>query len=88
MKTSKIAIVTLLFIGLSGCADTVTNVYQYTDVGFFHGLWHGMIMPFAFIVSLFNDGVAIYAANNSGSWYDFGFIVGVNVLWTIEFRKG
>ena len=88
MKNLQITTLTLLLIALSGCADTATNVHQYADVGFFHGLWHGMIMPFAFIVSLFNDDVAIYAANNSGSWYDFGFIVGAHVLYNIKFNKG
>jgi hypothetical protein len=28
--------------------------------GFWLGLWHGFILPFAFVVSLFNDKVSIY----------------------------
>ncbi len=44
--------------------------------GFFYGLLHGFITPISFIASLFRDNVAIYAVNNSGGWYDFGFLLG------------
>jgi len=45
--------------------------------GFWTGLWHGIICPLTFIVSLFDDDVAIYEINNNGGWYDFGFLIGV-----------
>ena len=45
--------------------------------GFWMGLWHGIIAPIAFIVSLFSDHVRIYASPNSGLWYDFGFMIGI-----------
>jgi hypothetical protein len=28
-------------------------------------------------VSLFSDGVRIYALPNAGRWYDFGFMLGI-----------
>lgn len=46
--------------------------------GFLGGLWHGLILPITFIVSLFNPNVRIYETNNSGRWYDFGFIIGAS----------
>ena len=46
--------------------------------GFWAGLWHGLIMPFTFFVSLFDSGVRIYEANNNGRWYEFGFIIGAS----------
>jgi hypothetical protein len=46
--------------------------------GFWAGVWHGLIVPIAFIVSLFNPNVRIYEKNNRGRWYDFGFIVGAS----------
>jgi hypothetical protein len=46
--------------------------------GFWDGLWHGLIMPITFIVSLFNAGVRFYETNNNGKWYDFGFLIGVS----------
>jgi hypothetical protein len=46
--------------------------------GFWAGLWHGLISPITFLVSLFNPGVRIYETNNRGRFYDFGFIIGVS----------
>ena len=46
--------------------------------GFLAGLWHGLILPITFIVSLFNMNVRVYETNNSGRWYDFGFLVGAS----------
>jgi hypothetical protein len=42
------------------------------------GFWHGLILPIAFIVSLFNPKVRIYETNNRGRLYDFGFILGAS----------
>jgi len=47
--------------------------------GFWLGLWHGMIFPITFFVSLFNHEVGVYAAVNSGAWYNFGFFLGLAV---------
>ena len=44
--------------------------------GFWLGLWHGLISPITFIVSLFNSQVNIYEVRNNGNWYDFGFVLG------------
>ena len=44
--------------------------------GFWAGYWHGMIMPIAFIVSLFNPDVGIYETHNTGKGYNFGFVLG------------
>jgi hypothetical protein len=45
--------------------------------GFLFGLIQGFIAPLTFIISLFVDNVAMYAVNNSGGWYNFGFLLGV-----------
>ena len=45
--------------------------------GFLGGLWHGLIAPIVFIVSLFVAGASIYETNNNGRWYEFGFILGI-----------
>jgi hypothetical protein len=49
-----------------------TKVY-----GFWNGLWHGIIAGISFIGSLFNHDIAVYAVNNNGGWYNFGFLLGV-----------
>ena len=46
--------------------------------GFWAGLWHGLICPIVFIVSLFNPAVRIYEVNNRGRLYDFGFLIGAS----------
>lgn len=48
--------------------------------GFWLGLWHGIIAPFTFVVSLFSDTVSLYEVNNNGNWYNFGFILGAGVF--------
>jgi hypothetical protein len=67
---------------LSGCADTVTfqQAATHASVGFWHGLWHGLILPFAWLVSLFDPEVAIYAIYNNRGWYNLGFVLGAGAL--------
>ena len=48
--------------------------------GFWAGLWHGLICPIAFVVSLFTPAVRMYEVNNRGRLYDFGFLIGVSVV--------
>jgi hypothetical protein len=45
--------------------------------GFWPGLWHGIIAPVTFVISLFTDNVSMYEVNNNGNWYDFGFFFGL-----------
>lgn len=80
MMKNLFFVATLLL--LSGCADQVVfdTVNAPESVGFWYGLWHGMILPFAWFVSLFDDSVAIYAIYNNGGWYDFGFFLGLGGL--------
>lgn len=68
---------------LSGCASAVSVDACVSDppYGFIGGLLHGVIAPFSFIASLFMENVAIYAVNNSGGWYDFGFVLGAGILF-------
>ena len=75
---------TAIMMLLSGCAD-VTNVQDCIPAGehtygFWGGVWHGMIQPFSFIGSLIWDDVAVYARNNNGAWYDFGFVGGFGLM--------
>lgn len=53
------------------------KVPHASPAGFWAGLWHGIICPITFIVSLFSSGVRIYETKNRGPLYDFGFIIGV-----------
>lgn len=63
---------------LAACAHQ-PGVGPYIEApGFFHGLLHGIIAPFAFAGSIFTD-VRMYAWPNRGVWYDFGFLLGIGV---------
>jgi hypothetical protein len=48
--------------------------------GFWAGLWHGLIFPLAWIVSLFTSTVSVYAVPNNGGWYNFGYFLGIVVF--------
>jgi hypothetical protein len=52
---------------------------QPGPAGFLLGLWHGVILPVTFVISLFNDHVSVYEVHNSGNWYDFGYVLGIAV---------
>lgn len=49
--------------------------------GFWLGLWHGIIAPVTFVISLFTDNVNLYEVHNNGNWYDFGFVLGAGILF-------
>lgn len=68
---------------LTGCADAVNVTECVTEepAGFLNGLWHGIIAPVSFFVSLFKESVAIYDVNNNGGLYDFGFVIGAGILF-------
>lgn len=66
----------------AACAAGVNPGEHHPDpggsvAGFFSGFWHGLILFFTFIISLFDNNVSIYDVNNNGGWYDFGFFLGV-----------
>lgn len=77
-----------LLLMFSSCADVtpIKDCVIDNPYGFWSGLWHGIISPLSFIGSLFSDNIAMYAVNNNGSWYDFGFVLGFGILFN-EFRN-
>jgi hypothetical protein len=48
--------------------------------GFWFGLWHGLISPVTFIISLFSKSVRLYEVHNNGGWYNFGFVLGAGLF--------
>ena len=72
-----------LAAALASCAATQVPVARtgFNELpGFWRGLWHGIIAPIAFVVSLFTDAVRVYAVPNGGRWYDFGFMIGIGAF--------
>ena len=78
--TLYILLVAFLFTGCADVSPHVETCITSDPYGFWGGLWHGMILPFSWIGSLFSDDIAIYAYNNNGGWYDFGFVLGLGAL--------
>ena len=50
--------------------------------GFWLGLWHGIISPVTFVISIFVSNVRFYEVHNDGNWYDFGFMIGVSAVFS------
>jgi len=77
----SIAGVLLLITALtlfSSCAnkEVVTECLKGQTYGFWYGLWHGIIAPIDLVLMLFRDDITVYAPNNNGIWYAFGFVLG------------
>ena len=77
----SIIFVLLIIIGttiLVGCAnkEVVTPCLTGHTYGFLGGLLHGFIAPFDLIAMLFRNDITVYAPNNNGAWYAFGFLIG------------
>jgi len=82
--SKKAALLVLPF--LAACAAGANELAGVPDpagmvAGFWQGLWHGLISPVAFVVSLFHETVAVYEVHNNGGWYDFGFLLGASSIF-------
>lgn len=85
-------LLTIIFIGIFvvlvivGAAHFTPEQLQLSNClgdysyGFFGGLWHEFIIPLSFVMSLFLENTIIYAINNTGGWYDFGFLLGAGII--------
>jgi len=71
-----IALGIILF--LTGCAhkEVISQCLQGHTYGFWGGLLHGFIAPFELAGMLIWDDITMYAQNNNGAWYAFGFLIG------------
>jgi len=69
----------VLVLTAVGCAPGNTR-FDDKPAGFWAGLWHGFICVFTFIIGLFTDKVTMYEVNNSGNWYNFGFLIGAAIF--------
>jgi len=87
MKKIYLIIAVLIIIMLiTGCAAGMNELEKIAAdsgevAGFWMGLWHGIITPVTFIISLFKGPVGIYELHNSGNWYNFGFVIGLMIIF-------
>ena len=86
-KTTALALAGLivLLMALSACAPgpnpaEKTAAADGKIAGFWRGLWHGLISPVTFVISLFSKTVRLYEVHNNGGWYNFGFVLGAGLF--------
>jgi hypothetical protein len=76
----------LVLLALASCAPGPNSFVNTPSEkgyvpGFWYGLWNGIISPVTFVISLFNNKVQMYEVHNNGGWYNFGFILGVSIIF-------
>ena len=47
------------------------------------GIWHGIISPVTLVMSFINPNWQMYEVHNDGSQYNFGFLIGVAIVFVI-----
>lgn len=73
----------LAWVVMAGCAPGPNPLADTPSAGgevagFWLGVWHGLICPITFVISLFDGRVSVYEVYNSGGWYNFGFLLGAS----------
>lgn len=86
MKLFKLIAMLIILLLLADCMAGANTVAKTPDsngkvAGFWRGLWHGIIAPVTFVVSLFTEKVSFYEVHNNGGWYNFGFVLGAGILF-------
>ena len=81
-----VAVAVLAVAVLAACAaganpEVGTPAADGEVAGFWLGIWHGIIAPVTWIISLFDSDVNFYEVHNNGNWYDFGFVLGGGILF-------
>ena len=77
----KFSILIVLVTLMTRCtAEVLISGVISEPAGFWLGIWHGIIAPITMIAQFFIDDVAMYAVNNTGGWYDIGFVMGIGGL--------
>jgi hypothetical protein len=86
----KKIIILLILVGitliLAACAAGPNQMRNTPDedgevAGFWLGLWHGLIAPITFVISLFNKSIYVFEVHNNGAWYTFGFLLGASMVF-------
>ncbi len=85
-RTHLVLLISVMALLLAACAAGANPEVGIESAdgdvaGFWLGLWHGIIAPLTFAISLFTDTINMYDVNNNGNWYDFGFVIGAGILF-------
>ena len=83
LLTINLLIIALISLYLPSKVHAWLQIYevtQYSDYGFWVGLWHGLIAPFAFIAQIFDNQIVLYSSVNNGFVYNLGFLLGISMI--------
>ena len=85
MKKNLSFIFVLIMLFVTGCTAGPNMFSHIPDsngniAGFWMGLWHGIIAPITFIISLFSRNIHFYEIHNNGGWYNTGFFLGLLIV--------
>lgn len=79
-KTTTLILAIACTLLLSSCVDKNTLTTDSAPAGFFHGVWNGISAPFSLIGIMFGADIGFYEPNNTGNWYNLGFLIGISAL--------
>jgi hypothetical protein len=85
-RITFVIILMSIMVLLSACAAGPNELRNTPDedgevAGFWKGIWHGLISPITFVISLFSKSVYVYEVHNNGGWYNFGFLMGASITF-------
>ncbi len=85
MRVFVLVCLAVLMVSLASCTPGPNELANSPDeaekvAGFWQGLWHGLIVPITFVLSLFSRGIQIYEVHNNGAWYNFGYLLGLMTI--------
>lgn len=87
-RSAVLVVLVLLLLAACAAGPNPDAGQAAQSAGFWLGLWHGLITPVTFVISLFTDHVSIYEVHNDGNWYDFGYVLGLSVAFGGAARSG
>jgi hypothetical protein len=86
MKTvSYLGLFLILILVFSSCVPGPNDAEKTPNregkiAGFWKGIWHGLLAPITFIISIFTKNIRFYEVHNNGFWYNFGFVLGAGLF--------
>ena len=85
MTHKGVLVLFVMMFLFASCAPGPNDMEKTPDeegkvAGFWKGLWHGLISPITFIISVFSKSVRFYEVHNNGTWYNFGFVLGAGLF--------
>ena len=82
----SLLVIVVAGLALTACVPTANpflgeSLAPQPPAGFLLGVWHGFIVLFTFITSLFTDAVGVYEVHNAGWSYNLGYLIGIMMFF-------